>query len=247
MLAVTPTVHVISAHNDPMAEGATTACVAGKPHGAPSRGTGGGDLTRTLIATRTDELGDLQRDLNQMVTTLSEQKAVLAVRRRALPASLTQQEQLFETVLALSAPLLPVWREVVVLPVIGQLDARRSERLLEALLQGVVEQQATIAIIDVTGLANVDDQSMHTLMQATRATQLLGCRVLFAGVTPTTAMQIVQQGGALRDVSTYRATYAVLSRRRSSCNAPPCCRRVVAPRSRATSPPYPPAPSRPPS
>lgn len=171
---------------------------------AATKQIGSGDLQRTLAVTRSDELGDLQRDFNQMVTTLNEQQTALALRGDELQASLTQQEALFETVLALSAPLLPVWSEVVVLPVIGQLDARRSNRLLEALLEGVVEQQATTAIIDVTGLANVDDQSMHTLMQATRATQLLGCRVLLAGVTPATALQIVQQGGALRDVRTYR-------------------------------------------
>ena len=62
-------------------------------------------------------------------------------------------QQLRSTIVELSAPLLPVAEGVLVLPLVGRMDAERAERVLEQVLDAVIARQADQLVIDVTGLA----------------------------------------------------------------------------------------------
>jgi PAS domain S-box-containing protein len=53
--------------------------------------------------------------------------------------------------LELSTPLLPIAMGVVAMPIIGRIDALRSQQILEVLLEGIMQQQALVAILDITG------------------------------------------------------------------------------------------------
>src|SRR5947209_795324 len=50
--------------------------------------------------------------------------------------------------LELSTPVIKVWDKILTLPIIGTLDSRRAQMMMEALLQKVVETGSTIAILD---------------------------------------------------------------------------------------------------
>ncbi len=104
-------------------------------------------------------------------------------------------EQRLERVLAeLATPVIPILEEVIVLPLIGAIDTRRAQLIMENLLQGIADFQATVAIIDITGVPVVDTAVADTLMRAVKAASLLGARVILSGISARIALTLVSLG-----------------------------------------------------
>ncbi|HTN90838.1 MAG TPA: PAS domain-containing protein [Sorangium sp.] len=95
---------------------------------------------------------------------------------------------------ALSTPLLPIARGVVVMPLIGNIDAPRAQQVLEILLEGIVAHQASMVILDVTGVPTIDTQVASALVRTARAVNLLGAQVLLTGIQPAIARTLVELG-----------------------------------------------------
>ncbi|MDC0678142.1 substrate-binding domain-containing protein [Sorangium atrum] len=115
-------------------------------------------------------------------------------RTRALESLSSRQEALLETIAAMSSPVVPIARGVLVMPIVGALDTHRSGRFIEAMLKEISEHQARVVIIDVTGMAVVDASAANHLAQAARAAGLLGAEVVLVGIAPETARLMVEQG-----------------------------------------------------
>jgi anti-anti-sigma regulatory factor len=118
-----------------------------------------------------------------------------------------EQRKLQETVLALSAPLLPLLPGVVVLPLIGVIDATRAVRILEAELETIIKQHAEVVIVDITGVSVIDTSVAMQLIRSADAARLLGCRTILVGVQPEIAQTMVGLGVELHGIVT-RATLA---------------------------------------
>ncbi|WP_437275725.1 substrate-binding domain-containing protein [Sorangium sp. So ce375] len=115
-------------------------------------------------------------------------------RTRALESLSRRQEALLETIAAMSSPVVPIARGVLVMPIVGALDTQRSGRFIESMLKEISEHQARVVIIDVTGMAVVDASAAHHLVQAARAAGLLGAEVVLVGISPEAARLMVAQG-----------------------------------------------------
>lgn len=163
-----------------------------------------GDFSQRVPVTRRDEIGLLQQNFNRMAENILAQQTALAARNAELEQSMQAQRQLFETVQQLSTPLLPVWEGVVVMPIVGHVDAARGQAILDTLLRGIAERRARVAILDITGIAAVDTSVVAILTRAMQAAALIGATPMLAGISATTAHLIVQQGIADLRVQTYR-------------------------------------------
>ncbi|WP_437929467.1 STAS domain-containing protein [Sorangium sp. So ce291] len=108
-----------------------------------------------------------------------------------------------ETIRALGTPLLPLAKGVLAMPLVGPIDARRSEQIMEGLLQGVAKEGASMVILDVTGVETIDTQAADAVVRAAQAVRLLGARVLVTGIQPSMAQVLVQLGVDLRGIATY--------------------------------------------
>ena len=53
-------------------------------------------------------------------------------------------------------PAIQLWDEIVLMPLIGQIDSERATTLIERLLDAITERSATVAILDVTGVPVID-------------------------------------------------------------------------------------------
>jgi rsbT co-antagonist protein RsbR len=102
----------------------------------------------------------------------------------------------------LSTPLLPLSERVVLMPIVGAMDSRRAQQVVETLLQGVSEHNASLAIVDITGVQVVDTQVANAFIQSARAVQLLGARVMLTGIRPEVAQTLVQLGVDLQGITT---------------------------------------------
>jgi PAS domain S-box-containing protein len=124
---------------------------------------------------------------------ITERKKAEDAQRREL-VLLETQEKLMELVRQLSTPLLPLAEGILVAPLVGQLDERRGEHFLEALLEGIQQWQATTVLIDITGVPSMDANVAEQLMRATRAARLLGTEAALVGVSPNVARTLVELG-----------------------------------------------------
>ena len=111
-------------------------------------------------------------------------------------------EQQSHTLAELSTPLLAISDRVVVLPLIGAVDSRRAQQIMETLLAGIAETGAVVAILDITGVLIVDTQVANALIQAAQAVRLLGAQVILTGVRPEVAQTLVNLGIDLSSILT---------------------------------------------
>ncbi|HEY0737216.1 MAG TPA: HAMP domain-containing protein [Herpetosiphonaceae bacterium] len=185
--------------------------MAARAVGAPLRALLGGvqafaagDLATRIAVKRRDEIGGLSAAFNRMAAALQEQRQTLEAQNQQLQGSLQTQQQLFATVQQLAVPLLPIGQGVVLLPIIGHVDAARAEAILQTLLHGVAQQRAFCVILDVTGIVLINGEILRLLVQMIEATELLGAKVLLAGITGAMAQAIVAQDVPVGRLRTYR-------------------------------------------
>ncbi|MGI4814272.1 MAG: STAS domain-containing protein [Janthinobacterium lividum] len=114
-----------------------------------------------------------------------------------------QQQELLD----LTTPVVKLWDSIVALPLIGTLDSERTQVVMESLLDSIVENEAAIAIIDITGVPTVDTLVAQHLLKTVAAARLMGAECIISGIRPQIAQTIVHLGVELGDVVT-KATLA---------------------------------------
>jgi rsbT co-antagonist protein RsbR len=92
----------------------------------------------------------------------------------------------------LSTPLIPISDRAMVMPLVGVLDEVRAEKMLERLLHGMASSRALVAIVDVTGVPELDRGVADVLVQAARGVQLIGAQVVLTGIRPEVAHSLVE-------------------------------------------------------
>ncbi|WP_437666837.1 substrate-binding domain-containing protein [Sorangium sp. So ce1182] len=151
-----------------------------------------------------EELALIERVADTMAVAIENAQLVHRITERTheLEQSNRHQESLLDTIRELSSPVVPIARSILVMPIVGTMDAQRSGRFIESMLQDISERQARVVLVDVTGMAVVDAASAEHLMRAARAARLLGAEVVLVGIRPTAAQLMVEQGVDLGSVVT---------------------------------------------
>ncbi|WP_437753122.1 AAA family ATPase [Sorangium sp. So ce1389] len=124
------------------------------------------------------------------------EEALLREREIALEAQV-------EALRALSTPVVPISRNVVVMPVVGEIDARRGERMRAALLEQIAARKTRIAILDVTGVPGLDERATADFERTAGAVRLLGGELVLTGLGPQAARRLVERGISLSRVRTF--------------------------------------------
>ncbi|WAS91178.1 STAS domain-containing protein [Nannocystis punicea] len=102
----------------------------------------------------------------------------------------------------LSTPLIPISDDVVVMPLVGSVDATRAGQVMESLLAGISGRNAKVAILDITGVPKVDAAVAEALVRAARAVRLLGSQVVLTGIRPEVAQALIGLGVDLGNIET---------------------------------------------
>lgn len=108
-----------------------------------------------------------------------------------------QQREIAE----LSTPVVKLWDGILALPLIGTLDSQRTQVVMENLLQTIVDVEAEIAIIDITGVPMVDTLTAQHLLKTVAAARLMGADCLISGIRPQIAQTMVHLGVELNVIS----------------------------------------------
>mgnify|MGYP000027915378 CR=1 FL=1 len=140
----------------------------------------------------------------------------VTLRRNEENERIQRQEQIIAgqaSVLAeLSTPLIPLRDGVLLMPLVGAIDTRRTQQVLEALLEGISAYQAETAILDITGVKVMDTQVADGLLRSARAAKLLGATVYLSGISAEIAQTLVQLGTDLDQIITFGSLQAAIAR-----------------------------------
>jgi anti-anti-sigma regulatory factor/HAMP domain-containing protein len=130
----------------------------------------GGNLDASVEVEGSDEIAVLARSFESM--------------REAIVDLVQRQDRAID---ALTTPLIPLRDGIVLLPLVGELDSRRMERLRSELVEGVHTRRAIVAIVDMTGVHTTadnreDTSAVKSLFAAFSSLRLLGASVVVTGL-----------------------------------------------------------------
>ena len=139
-------------------------------------------------------------------TYLSLLKLVFMDISLALEADVFQREQTIhrqqEVIRELSTPVLQVRDRLLIVPLIGMIDASRARQLTEQLLHSIRDNRAKVIVIDITGVAVVDSAVANHLLQAVQAARLMGATAIVTGISADIAQTLVRIGVDLSKLDT---------------------------------------------
>ncbi len=144
-------------------------------------------LDRQLDQVSTRRLGEMLHFVDE-AEALSRERTSLITR---LQKTTRDQERLLQTIRTISAPVLPLFEGLIVMPVVGELDAERAGLLLDDMLNGIARYKADFVLLDVTGVPALNVESARGLLQAVQGAQMLGCECRLVGVQPNVAQALI--------------------------------------------------------
>lgn len=124
----------------------------------------------------------------------------LELEQRRLQDELLQMQA--TALMELSTPLIPINDQIVVMPLIGSIDAKRIQQVIEKLAHEIPTTRANVVILDITGVPVVDTHVASGMIHATQVLRLLGSEVIITGVRPEVAQTLVTIGVTLDSITT---------------------------------------------
>ncbi|MFG6413085.1 STAS domain-containing protein [Roseateles sp. DC23W] len=190
--------------------------LSGLSRSRAAQGSTAADTSRFVLALKKPVFSGLQRTIGAdpaalietvwAISSLIDQMAQFTVttyQRSREDIIARQQQELLE----LSTPVIKLWDGVLAAPMIGTLDSNRTQIVMEALLQRIVDTGSHIAIVDITGVPTVDTLVAQHLMKTVTAIRLMGAECIISGIRPQIAQTIVHLGIDLAGIIT-KATLA---------------------------------------
>lgn len=146
----------------------------------------------------------------QQALQLADQRAVEAETARHVAESAkheveqraAEQQRLLELVAVLELPILQIDDQVLLAPLVGNLDSRRAEQLRSRVLETVAAKRAHTVIIDITGITLIDTAVSKALIDTAAAIRLLGARTIISGIRPAVAQTLVHLNIGLNEIAT---------------------------------------------
>ncbi|MBH0231431.1 STAS domain-containing protein [Halobacillus yeomjeoni] len=118
-------------------------------------------------------------------------------------ALIKAQQQLVEN---LSVPIIPINDSIFVLPLIGTIDTSRAEILEEKVLTKVSELRIGTLIIDLSGVATMDRESIVELKKSLDGLSLMGCKTVITGLRKEIVREVLNAGLEFKDQTETLAT-----------------------------------------
>lgn len=79
-------------------------------------------------------------------------------------------------------PVIRIWEDILVTPIVGEMDAERSDRLMHNLLERTHDTGARVVIVDLSGVAGMDTQVSKQIIDLGEAVRLMGARYIVCSI-----------------------------------------------------------------
>lgn len=158
----------------------------------------------TVLRFLQDEFSDQSAELNKAViqfSMLMDKLGLLTFETyvKGREAVIREQQR---SLLEISTPVIQVWEEILILPLIGTIDSARAKQIMENLLESIVTTKSSIVIMDITGVPAVDTEVANRLLRSMQAAKLMGAECVLTGISPLISQTLVHLGVDLSGVTT---------------------------------------------
>ena len=126
-------------------------------------------------------------------------------------AQVSQVRIAHEALLRLSAPILHAGRQVLLVPLVGDVNGDRVALLLDKLLPEVRALRAKAVVLSLKGVAVVDSAGARQLLRCVEVVRLMGARVVLSGLSTGVAESLVALGEDLPGIDVYTTLEDALS------------------------------------
>ncbi len=126
----------------------------------------------------------------------------VASRTAELTRALEQLQSSMKVIREVGSPVLPIFRGVILTPLIGTMDSERARIVMDQVLHGIIEEQARVAILDITGVPMVDTAVANALVQTAQGARLLGATPVLVGIRAEVAQTLIELGVNLQGIVT---------------------------------------------
>lgn len=160
-----------------------------------------GDFSQRVPSSLASEFNQLADGFNHMAERIQQQlreidqRAVVEEQNRRL-------QELLGLVRTLETPVIPLQTDALLVPLVGYLDTTRAERIKHSILERVHSQRARIVLLDITGIATVDQTVAAFFQQIASAVRLLGASLMITGISPAVAQTLARMGSQLGMIET---------------------------------------------
>ena len=144
------------------------------------------------------ELASARQQNEQYIAEMERSKRKL---QEQISTIARQQQAIHE----LSTPIVEIWEDILLLPIVSSLDSQRAAEMTEKLLERVKASRSRYIIIDITGVELVYTNTANAMLKMTRAARLLGTMCVLTGIRPEIARTMVQLGVELEGIKTMRS------------------------------------------
>lgn len=107
-----------------------------------------------------------------------------------------------KAMMEMSSPVTRLWDGILFVPLVGILDSHRAQILMHSMLAKIAETEAVSFIMDISGIAVVDTAVANYIIKITKATKLMGCQCIIAGISPAVAQTIIELGIHIDELTT---------------------------------------------
>jgi anti-anti-sigma regulatory factor len=137
------------------------------------------------------EVDELAQEADRYEHRVAKLEYLQQTSTRELEAQIAHSRAQEEAMRAMSAPVLRLGPDVVALPLIGKVDRARAEVLMGKLLDEIRDRSVRHAILDLTGVADIDAETADHLLRILAAARLLGAEVMVTGMRGEVARTLV--------------------------------------------------------
>jgi rsbT co-antagonist protein RsbR len=147
------------------------------------------DIVITAIKNNVDEIQGYVVMLMDVTTKAEEEK---------------RKDTLINT---LSVPILKIWEKTIAIPLIGEFDTDRADRLISSVVTECASHQIEFALIDLSGISNYDTVVGQHIQILNDTLNLIGTECIIVGISPKLARTIVALEA---NIPTFSSAYAGL-------------------------------------
>lgn len=177
-------------------------------------------VENALLVASISRMSDAQRLTNERLETEVRARTTELFRQAAEKERAEQERATLveamghveaQRLVELSAPILPIFDDVMLVPLIGRIDETRAAEIVTTALAGVSESHAKVLILDITGVTEATGQVTAMLLGAARAVELLGAEVVISGIRSQMARMLVDDAHAIEGLVTKATLKAAIA------------------------------------
>lgn len=103
----------------------------------------------------------------------------------------------------LSSPVVPLEKDMAILPLIGEFDFERSDHIMTHVIPKISELRIKTLIIDFSGIATIDGDIAARIFNIHKVLKLIGIQTMLTGIRADLAIDVINTGIDFSKLTTY--------------------------------------------